>query len=127
MPWAPGESGNPDGPRKQKKFLAALERSLAVEDGYKLRSIADKLVECAVSGEPWAIKEIADRLDGKPVQSVAATDAEGRSLVVGLVSISLNAGTGHSVMAPVHSEAVSGSDPIRLTVREEKSSSGLAS
>jgi hypothetical protein len=70
MPWKPGETGNPRGQIKEKKFLAALERAIASDDGVKLRRAADKLVDCAANGEGWAIKELADRLDGKPHQSV---------------------------------------------------------
>jgi hypothetical protein len=36
----------------------------------RLRSIAEKLVELAECGEIHAIKEIADRLDGKPAQTI---------------------------------------------------------
>jgi hypothetical protein len=31
----------------------------------KLRRIAEKLAECALNGEPWAISQVADRIDGK--------------------------------------------------------------
>lgn len=37
-----------------------------------LRRVADKLVSEAEKGEQWAIKELADRLDGKPAQEVIA-------------------------------------------------------
>jgi hypothetical protein len=30
-----------------------------------MRRIAEKLVECALNGEPWAISQVADRIDGK--------------------------------------------------------------
>jgi hypothetical protein len=43
----------------------------------KMRRIAEKLTECALNGEPWAIAQVADRIDGKPKQesdvSVAST------------------------------------------------------
>jgi hypothetical protein len=43
----------------------------------KLRRIAEKLAECALKGESWAIAQVADRMDGKPKQesdvSVAST------------------------------------------------------
>ena len=46
----------------------------------------EKLLTLAADGEPWAIKELADRLDGKPAQQVIATDMEGRPLNLGLVA-----------------------------------------
>jgi hypothetical protein len=70
MPFKPGESGNPDGRPKDYKFLAALNRAIAQDEGKKLRSAAEKLLALASAGEPWAVKELADRLDGKPKQTV---------------------------------------------------------
>ena len=68
MAWKPGQSGNPDGPVKQKKFLGALERAIAQDSGESLRKAALALLNNAASGEPWAIQMLADRLDGKPKQ-----------------------------------------------------------
>lgn len=76
MAWQKGESGNPEGPVKQKRFYAALDRAIAQEDGKKLRDAADKLLANAAAGEPWAIQMLADRLDGKPAQQVKLTDAD---------------------------------------------------
>lgn len=43
----------------------------AHDDGRdKLRAIADKLVDLAIEGDMQAIKEIGDRLDGKPSQAI---------------------------------------------------------
>ena len=85
MPWEPGQSGNPDGPRKYKKFLASLERSLLEDDGKPLRAITDKLRDAAISGEPWAIQMVADRLDGKAVQQLSA-DIDGGNVAIALVA-----------------------------------------
>lgn len=68
--WQKGESGNPKGAQKEKRFLNALERAITQDDGKKLRDAADKLLDCAANGEPWAIQQLADRLDGKPTQQV---------------------------------------------------------
>ena len=38
----------------------------------KIRRIAEKLAECALNGEPWAIAQVADRIDGKAALSVEA-------------------------------------------------------
>ena len=66
--------GRPTG-HKTKRFGDALmlELKLATEDKSELRVIARKLVSSAKKGESWAIREIADRLDGKAHQS---TDTE---------------------------------------------------
>jgi cytochrome c553 len=69
--WKPGQSGNPAGGNfKQKKFLAALERVIAQDDGKGLRDAAEKVYELAAKGEEWAIQFLADRLDGKPTQQL---------------------------------------------------------
>ena len=63
-------------PPKEKCFATALNVAIreAQEDGKdKLRGVADKLVELALNGDMQAIKEVADRLDGKPMQSSEVT------------------------------------------------------
>lgn len=73
--------GNQNG-RKAKIWEQAIKRALArkanstVDNG--LDSLADKIVEAAASGDAWALKEIGDRLDGKPAQAVTVDgDGEG--------------------------------------------------
>lgn len=71
-------------PVKEKSFANMLNIALKQADGIgldgspntKLRQIAEKLVEQAIAGEGWAIKEIADRTDGKPFQQIALTGDE---------------------------------------------------
>ena len=72
-PWRPGQSGNPGGRPKTKPFKDALEAELkaAGDDGPSLRKIARALVEKAAAGDMQAIKELADRLDGKSMQALA--------------------------------------------------------
>jgi hypothetical protein len=36
----------------------------------KMRRIAEKLVECAMKGEGWAISQVADRIDGKATAEI---------------------------------------------------------
>lgn len=62
--------------RKGEKFWAdavkrAVNRRLEDEEGQpkKLERLADKLVETALNGDVSALKEIGDRLDGKPTQA----------------------------------------------------------
>lgn len=44
------------------------------EGGSKLRAVADALVNKAMTGDVPAIKEIADRLDGKVPQAIVGDD-----------------------------------------------------
>lgn len=87
MAWKPGQSGNPRGRLSEKLFADAVRIAVNEEDPIsgkrKLRRIAEKLVELALEGEAWAIQQVADRLDGKPAQSIDAqlSDADGAPLV----------------------------------------------
>ena len=70
MPFKPGVSGNPSGAKPEQPFKDALRRAVVQKDSKLLRKVADKLVDQALAGEGWAIKEIADRLDGKAAQTL---------------------------------------------------------
>jgi len=66
-------AGNQNSGRKQEKpFADALRMELAAvgEDHKALRAIAKQLIEQAMAGDKQAIKELADRTDGKPSQQV---------------------------------------------------------
>lgn len=65
--------------RNAKRWQSAITRALAkisegqgVEAG--LDKLADQLVLAAANGEQWALKEVGERLDGKPAQIVAGDD-----------------------------------------------------
>lgn len=64
-------------PPKEKSFANML--NIAIKEAHdegrdKLRAVADALVAKAVSGDIPAIKEIADRIDGKVPQAVVGDD-----------------------------------------------------
>lgn len=64
---------------KGKEFRQALRRALArkanATDYRKgLDEVADALVKAGCAGEQWAVKEIADREDGRPVQAITGED-----------------------------------------------------
>jgi hypothetical protein len=70
--------------------MVALNREAKDADGKKTRKlalIADKLVEKALSGDVTAIKEIADRVDGKSVQPLAHSGADGESPVAHVIEL----------------------------------------
>ena len=73
--FKPGESGNPEGRPKLTLLSEALREQLAtVLPGVDERTIAEhiarSLVREAIKGNVAAAKEIADRTEGKPKQSV---------------------------------------------------------
>lgn len=64
-------------PKGEKSFAAMLRLSINEandEGGTFLRSVADALVKKAMSGDVQAIKEVADRIDGKVPQAVIGDD-----------------------------------------------------
>ena len=83
MPFAKGRSGNPGGKRQEKLFATALRMELKSvgDDQKRLRAIARKLLDEAEGGNLSAIREVADRLDGKPCQALEHGGAEGEPLV----------------------------------------------
>jgi hypothetical protein len=70
-------AGNANSGRKQEKpFRDALRLELAAAEQNQrgLRLIAKRLIEAAEEGKMDAVKEIADRIDGKVPQSIAGDD-----------------------------------------------------
>ena len=65
-----GQPGNQNA-RKENRLWADEIRKVLVQ-GKKLRPLAEKLVSLAEAGDMSALKEIGDRIDGKPAQTVQA-------------------------------------------------------
>ena len=82
MPFQPGQITNPNGARKERKFYQALLIALNAEGpDIRLRKVAEMLVKQALKGEAWAIKELADRVDGKvPQAQIIQGDDDGGSV-----------------------------------------------
>jgi hypothetical protein len=77
--------------RKGEKFWAdavkrAVNRRMENEEGKpkKLERLADQLVKAGLAGDVSALKEIGDRLDGRPKQAVEASGPDGGSIPVAL-------------------------------------------
>lgn len=72
-------------PPKEKSFAnmlnIAIKEAVEGSDKTKLRLVADALVEKGMAGDVQAIKEIADRLDGKVPQSIEGDGEEGQIVV----------------------------------------------
>jgi hypothetical protein len=67
--------GRPIGSKNRElPFNSALRLALR-GDPLRLRRIADKLATLAEGGDLGAIREVADRLDGKPLQAHTGDDA----------------------------------------------------
>lgn len=77
--FQPGQSGNPGGSPVKKPFRDALLRVLGEKPGKRkptpeetrMDRVALALVRRAVDGGTDAVKEIADRVDGKVMQQVS--------------------------------------------------------
>lgn len=64
-------------PPKEKSFANMLNiaiREATERGGTKLRAVADALLDKAMAGDVAAIKEVADRIDGKVPQAIAGDD-----------------------------------------------------
>lgn len=71
---AQGKVGAPKGNKNashDKPWSDAIRRALLANDGTKLRSLAEKLVERGLEGDISALREIGDRVEGKPKQEIA--------------------------------------------------------
>lgn len=73
-----------DNAKKGKLFYGELRKALVQEDSRRLRAIAEKLAEAAEAGEPWAVKEIIDRVDGKAHQSTSIEDGQGNPILTNI-------------------------------------------
>jgi hypothetical protein len=80
-----GGQPNNSNAKKGKLFYSELRKALVQQDQLNLRRIADKLVEKAIDGEPWAVKEIMDRVDGKAVQTTEVSGIDGEAMELKLI------------------------------------------
>ena len=72
LPGNPGGPGNPQA-RNVATWRKALAEAVSAED---VTQVAQRLVDAAKAGEPWAVRELLDRLLGKPhVQIELQADA----------------------------------------------------
>lgn len=85
----PFEKGNQEAKKGKKAYAFRSALNVAVKeahgDGNKLRGIAERLVEAALDGDIQAIKEVADRLDGKPKQQSEISGPDGGAIPIGEV------------------------------------------
>lgn len=70
-------------------FTQALRRALARAKGAGtaekgLEKVAAKLVSAGMKGQQWAVREIADRIEGKPAQAITGPEGGPVELVAGI-------------------------------------------
>lgn len=72
--------------------LRAVNRRLENEEGKpkKIERLADQLIDAGLAGDTAALKEIGDRIDGKPKQQTEISGPDGEGLPV---SINVSFGT----------------------------------
>jgi len=83
MAWQKEQSGNPGGAAKDRQWRQALDRALKRRDDktrdgdpLALERLADRVIEQAFNGDMTAVKEIAERLDGKVKQQLEHVGSE---------------------------------------------------
>jgi hypothetical protein len=73
-PWKPGESGNPGGKPRRKPLTDALELELTPE---VCKIIAQRMVEKAKEASVPHFSEVADRVEGRVIQTKELTGSDG--------------------------------------------------
>ena len=96
-------AGAPIGNRNAQKgriWNDSLRKAIAQDDGRRLRASIEQLLNLASKGEPWAIRELADRLDGRPTQTnVLEASDEPELKTIKIVFVSPDDGKTDSVTA----------------------------
>ena len=76
MPFEKGNQLAANARKWRSAIDQALEARSKADQMECLRSIAGKLIDAAENGDQWAIKELGDRIDGKPAQSLTVGSDE---------------------------------------------------
>ena len=66
--------------QKGKMFYDALRKAL-IQNPTRLPRIVEQLLNQAELGEPWAVKVVIDRLDGKAIQINQMENADGSPIL----------------------------------------------
>ena len=103
--WKPGISGNPGGRAKTKLFQQAMRDVMTLSEA---KAVALKVLQMAKAGDLMAVNIIADRLDGKPQQSVEITDERSSGLAERFEEILSRAASEASAVHPTGGERGAG-------------------
>jgi len=78
MTWVAGQSGNPSGRPKRKLIQETIHAKFIALDSTSGRpvveAVVDAMIRAALQGNVNAFTALSDRLEGKPVQQVAADE-----------------------------------------------------
>lgn len=99
-----GKSGNPAGRPKRDLVTSHIERELLQVSktdptATKARKIAEKVVELAETGHPWAVQFVTERTEGKPDQHVSISGSVKEISDADLADIATGSSAGTSVEA----------------------------
>lgn len=72
--------GNTNSSSDNRLWANTIRRAIAQGDPERLRKIAEKLLDLAAEGDLQAMKELGDRVDGKPSQTVAVGGTNGDAI-----------------------------------------------
>src|SRR5437899_2624760 len=72
--------------KKAKEFERRLRAACEQDDWERIRLGFEEIQDLCATGDLWALQFVRDTLDGKPAQNITATDDEGRSLAIALVT-----------------------------------------
>jgi hypothetical protein len=73
--------GNQNSTRDKRMLTSTLKRELVQRPDDAL-AIVNRMIDAAKAGEPWAVKEIFDRADGKAKQPVVGGDEDDAPILV---------------------------------------------
>jgi N-methylhydantoinase B/oxoprolinase/acetone carboxylase alpha subunit len=78
--------GNQNSIKSNRYFAETIKRMVKQSDGEVLRKIAQALIDKAEDGDLGAIKEFADRVDGKAMQENKMTGDENAPIVLNVIT-----------------------------------------
>ena len=76
--------GNQNSSKNNRLWSETIKRAVIQSDSARLRRIAEALLTKAEEGDMTAIKEMGDRLDGKPVQANELSGPDGGDIPMNL-------------------------------------------
>ena len=79
-----GQPGNTNSSKSNRLFADTIKRMVVQSEGEIARRVAEALILKAQEGDISAIKEFADRVDGKSVATTEISGADGSPLPLGL-------------------------------------------
>jgi hypothetical protein len=79
-----GQPGNTNSSKINRLFAETIKRIDKQSEGEVARQIAQALIDKAITGDVSAIKEFADRVDGKAVATTELTGVDGSNLPISI-------------------------------------------